>query len=50
MIEIVTRGVGATVLRRDGAIYRIKIFLLIIVEIVRARVVRLYVRFNYRFK
>ena len=50
LIEIATRGAGATALRRDGAIHRTKTFLLITVEIVRARVARLHARFNHRFK
>ena len=50
LIEIATRGAGATALRRDGAIHRTKTFLLIAVEIVRARVARLHARFNHRFK
>lgn len=43
-------GVGVMVLWCDGVIYWIKIFLLIIVEIVCVWVVCLYVCFNYCFK
>ena len=50
LIEITARGTGATALRRDGAIHRAKTFLLIAVEIVRARVACLHARFNHRFK
>ena len=50
LIEITARGTGATTLRRDGAIHRAKTFLLIAVEIVRARVACLHARFNHRLK